>query len=371
MSVKIMMSVKMKHSLKENKKMVQEAIVQKERINKRDMLSTGSTLLNLACSGFSKGGFLKGKYYFIVGDSISGKTFLSLTCLAEAVRNSAFDHYRLIYDDGEDGALMDIEKFFGSKVLERIEPPDMKDGFPVFSETIEEFYYHAYDAVEAKKPFIYILDSMDSLSSKSEGDKFQDQKVAHEKGRQAAGTMTDGKAKVNSMHIRHLLNGIRRQNSILIILNQTRDNMGGGFEKKTRSGGKALRFYATLEIWSSVKGRIKKHVRGKPRQLGVRSKVKVKKNRITGIESEVEIPIYHSYGIDDLESCILYLCEEKWWIKKGRSIVAQEFDVKMTQEKLIQYIEKNNLEKKLRVLVGKCWNEIAKECELKRKPRYE
>ena len=45
----------------------------------KEGLSTGSTLLNLACTGKTHAGFLPGYYYFIVGDSVSGKSFLSLT----------------------------------------------------------------------------------------------------------------------------------------------------------------------------------------------------------------------------------------------------------------------------------------------------
>ena len=46
----------------------------KKRTN-RDFVSTGSTLLNLASTGKIDNGFAKGKYYYIVGDSASGKTF--------------------------------------------------------------------------------------------------------------------------------------------------------------------------------------------------------------------------------------------------------------------------------------------------------
>jgi hypothetical protein len=90
----------------------------------------------LSCSGNAKGGFAKGKYHFIVGDSASGKTWLSLTCLAEAAMNPEFENYRFIYDNVEDGALMDIERFFGSKVAERIESPAIdEDGLPDYSST--------------------------------------------------------------------------------------------------------------------------------------------------------------------------------------------------------------------------------------------
>lgn len=74
-----------------------------------------------------------------------------------------------------------------------------------------------------------------------------------------------------------------------------------------------MKFYATLELWTSVKEKIKKVVRGKPRQLGIVASVQVKKNRLTGKESTVEVPFYHSCGIDDTGSCVDYLVEEGRW----------------------------------------------------------
>ena len=156
---------------------IKKALRKKKKIrvlSSKDFLGTGSTLLNLACTGKPFCGFAKGKYYFIVGDSISGKTFLSLTCLAEADLNPNFDKYRFIFDNAEDGALMDIKKFFGLGVSNRIECPGVdKEGYNrKYSTTIEEFYYHVDDAIKRGRPFIYILDSMDSLSSEAEQDKF-------------------------------------------------------------------------------------------------------------------------------------------------------------------------------------------------------
>jgi len=151
----------------------------KNTISKKDFLSTGSTLLNLACTNNPRGGFIKGTYVFFVGDSSSGKTWLSLGCLAEASINKHFKDYRLIYDNGENGALMDLSYYFGDAVAERLEPPRYSDdGDEMFSSKIEEFYYNVDDAVKEGKPFIYILDSMDSLSSKDEADKFNESKNA-------------------------------------------------------------------------------------------------------------------------------------------------------------------------------------------------
>jgi RecA/RadA recombinase len=358
-----------------NIKKLKSDLLKKEKsevFHPEDFLSTGSTLLNLACTDRAFRGFAKGHYYFIVGDSTSGKTFLSLTCLAEACKNPNFKNHRFIYDSGEFGALMNIGKFFGQKVADKLEAPSYEDKKnPIFSYTIEEFYYHIDDAVKKGKPFIYILDSMDSLSSEAELEKFNEQKNAFRKGRQVAGSYGDGKAKKNSTNIRKLLKPLKDSGSILIIISQTRDNLGFGFEKKTRSGGNSLRFYSTIELWSSVRGKISKVFKGIKRQLGIICQIQIKKNRICGKERTVEIPIYHSYGIDDIGSCIDYLIKEGCWKKKGGSIVAKDWGLKHDREKLIQIIEEKGWENKLRILVSKTWNEIEDSCKVQRKPRYE
>lgn len=346
--------------------------VENNRISRRDLLSTGSTLLNLACSDNPFGGFLRGKFYFIVGDSASGKTFISMTCFAEAMSTKHFQNYRLIYDNVEDGCLMDVEGLFGKAVADRLEfPAKAEDGSPVFSYTVEEFYYHLDDALKEGKPFIYVLDSMDGLSSEFEGEKFDQNKEAYYKGKETPGSYGDGKAKKNSEGLRKVLNGLRETGSILLILSQTRDNLAGmGFEKKTRSGGHALRFYSTVEIWTSVTGHIKKSVQGKDRVVGVHVGAKVKKNRITGKVREVEIDIYPAYGIDDIGTCIDYLVDEGWWVKKKQTIEAGEFDVTVTREKLIEMIEENKWENELCSIVGKCWKSIEEASNPKRKSRY-
>ncbi len=336
-------------------------------------LSTGSTLLNLACSGEANIGFLGGHYALIVGDSASGKTFLSLTCLAEASINPAFKDYHFIYDNAEDGALMDMERFFGKAVAERTKPPTIdEDKNPIYSSTIEEFFFFVDDALEKNEPFIYILDSMDSLSSEDESSKFEELKKASRNGKTTAGSYGTSKAKANSSGLRRVISKLNKTGSILIIISQTRDNIGFGWEKKTRSGGHALRFYASLEIWSSIKGKIKKKVKGKDRQLGIISQIQVKKNRLTGRERTVEVPIYHSAGIDDIGSCVEYLVEEGYWsVGKTGFINAPEVGENARLEDIVAAIEANNLEANIRNLVAKVWTDIERASEVQRKRRYE
>ncbi len=338
--------------------------------NQNNLLSTGSTMLNLALTDKTIGGFLKGKYYFMVGDSTSGKTFLSMTCFAEASINPNFDDYRFIYDNVEDGCLMDIPRLFGKGVAQRIEGPTGTKKNPGYSYTIEEFYYNLDDALDIGVPFIYVLDSMDSLSSEAEGKKFQEQKEAFQQGKKTEGSYGDGKAKKNSESLRKILGRIGKNGSILIILCQTRDDLGFGFSKKTRSGGRALKFYATCEIWSSVIQTLKKTVKGKARKIGVRAQLETKKNRITGKLKTVGVDIFPSYGMDDIGSCVDYLIEEKYWKKTAKGIRCPEVRIQGTREKIIAGIEAKGLQDKLKEACQTCWMEIEDACSLKRKNKY-
>ena len=346
-----------------------------KKISRRDLLSTGSTLLNLALSDNPFGGFVKGKYYWIFGKSTSGKTFLAVSCFAEAVVSNSFKNHRLIQDNGEDGCLMEMERLFGKETAARIESPGVdKDGLPEHSRTIEDFYDFVDDALKDGRPFIYVLDSMDSVSSEYEGDKYE----AHKRVRRGVGSASDkkgsygdGKAKKNSEGLRQVVGRIKNTESILIILSQTRcdlNAMNPGAE--IASGGKALKFYATVGMATSILGQIKKTVKGRMRTIGTKALVKTIKNRITGKLREATVDIYPSYGIDDIGSCVDYLVDEDWWKLEKKSIVAAEFDIKATREKLIHQIEEEGLEKELRVIVGKCWKEIEVASVPIRKAKY-
>lgn len=365
----------------------------KTNIKREDLLSTGCTLLNLASSGYPEGGIARGMYVFFVGDSSSGKTMFARTILAEATINPTFDNYRLIYDDVENGALMDTEKYFGKKLAERLEPPDKDEQGPIYSFEIEDFYGHLYRILNGKKPCIYVLDSMDALSSEYEGKKFQEKINAKKKGTKAKGDYGDGKAKINSGNIRRINSLLRDTGSILVVLNQTRDNIDANLfaPKKTRSGGHALTFYAGMEYWSSPGPAIKKSVKGKDRKIGITSRITIKKNRSIGKERTVEIPIHYSYGIDDIGGCVDYLLSENHWEtsgkksttktrrsrqseeseSKGSRILAPEFDFEGKRDDLIKKIENENRIQDLRELVETVWNEIELELEMDRPRRYE
>lgn len=346
-----------------------------------DLLKTGSTILDLAISGRRAGGIPKGKYVWMVGDSSSGKTFLMLTCLAEASINPAFDDYRFIYDNAEDGALMDMERYFGARMAGRLEPPSGTTDEPVYSEEIEDLYFHLDDALtEAEKPngrpFIYLLDSMDALDSKYAKKKFDEAKKAARKGTTAKGDYGDGKAGKNSTSLRRVVARLRATGSILLVLSQTRDNIGAGMfeEQQTHAGGHALKFYATVQLWSSVGSKIKRTVRERDLQIGVNCRVRVRKNRITGKERTVEFPIYYDTGIDDLGGMVDFLTFWKVWGKKKGGLIdaSGDFDgVVKRREDLIQWIEDNDLREDLEDVVEAAWRDIEGGTAVTRRSKYD
>jgi|TARA_R110000751_G_scaffold152635_4_gene257784 RecA/RadA recombinase len=356
--------------------LVAQAPKRREVIPDSDLLKTGSTMLDLAITGRRSGGFAKGKYFWIVGDSSSGKTFLTLTCLAEASIDPAFNNYRFIYDNGEDGALMDMAHYFGPGMASRLESPGVGEkGHEVHSDTIEDFYYHLDDALAGGQPFIYILDSMDALDSTYSARKFNDAKTASRKGTKAKGDYGDGKAKINSTRIRHVVRQLRDSGSILIVLSQTRDNIDAGMfeEQQTHAGGRALKFYATVQLWSSVGKRIKKTINDREVVVGVTCRVKTKKNRFTGRERVVEFPIYFATGIDDIGGMIDYLTTWKVWPKTGGKVDASKhFDgVAMRRADLITWVEENDVRADLEEVCEEAWQGIEARLTTARKSKYE
>lgn len=334
-----------------------------EKVKKTVGLSTGSTLVNLAMSGHASWGIAAGTYTLLVGDSASGKTFLALTTLAEASINPAFKDHRLVCFAPERGARMNVARYFGKRLAERIEWR--------YPETVERFYFDV-DTILKEGPAVVVLDSMDALTSEDELDKFAERKKAADKGKDVNGSYGTSKAKQNSADLRVTVNRLEESGSILVIISQTRDNIGFGaqFNPKTRSGGKALSFYATSEAWFSVGGQLKRTVKGKPRNIGSELIVKIRKNRETGAKRDVTLHHYPSYGFDDVGSMVAYLIDEGHWTETKGRVSAPEFKAEGFREAVIAAIEKQNGERTLRTLVAECWRDIENACAVQRKPRY-
>lgn len=367
----------MSRQASELRKSLDDRTPRKKPIPDGDRLSLGNTILNLAVSGHADWGFGKGQYLWVVGDSSSGKTWLAFQILAEAARNPNFKGHRFIYDNAENGALFDVAEYFGAEVERRMEPPRGTCKKPRFSTTVEELYYWLYDATHDAKdrPFIYVIDSMDALDSESDEEKFLEHKAAFESGKDAKGSFAISKAKVNSMNIKRVISRLPRNGSMLIVLNQTRDKIGSAVPMKTSAGGRALKFYAHAELWSSVRGDVSNSVLGKERVRGAYVQFDVKKNRISGRDIKVTVPFLWKHGFDETGACVDFLIEEKRWKKNKDTFavsVGPDFPKQSSsREQLIQYIEESeDREKKLRAITQFRWKEIAEATRVKRKKRY-
>lgn len=356
-------------SIADQVKKTSKSKVKKTREIQSDILiPSGSTMLNLACSDNPEGAFRAGTMVNLIGDSSSGKSFNALTMLAEVCQLERFDDYRLIYDDVESASEFDLSYLFGDSTADRVEAPSKdEDGLPLHSDVVEDFHCHIMDALDDDRPFIYILDSADALDAAQDQKKVEEMRTARKKNKDTAGSYAMAKPKAFSAILRQICSKLKKSDSFLLIISQTRDNIDPmSFSKKTRSGGKALKFYATHEIWMAMASTHKK----KDRVIGVNSKLKVSKNKLTGKRRECEFPIFYDYGIDDIGSCIDFMVREKIWNKKKLTIQVTDLNLEGTRASLIKQIEEKGLEKKLRRLVGRAWKQIEESLKLNRKSKY-
>ena len=338
---------------------------------REDFLSTGLTLLNLAITGHPDWGLRRGEFYLLVGDSQAGKTWLMHQIAAELASNSAFDEYSIVFDQPERGAKMDVARYFGQRLADRIQEPTKAGS----SRTLDEHYDNVSEWVR-KRPTFYALDSEDSLSAEADLKKIAKDRNARKKikagsEQEVAGSYAMAKPKLNSGRLRVAHNELLDTGSIYLMVKQTRDNVGPGamFNPKTRSGGRALTFYTGVELWFSVRGKLNRTVMGKKRVIGSTLRIHVKKNRETGRDRMVEVPFYPSHGLDDVGSMVDFLIEEERWKETKGRIVAPELDFEGPYEKLVQAAE-GKLKTLKRCVVG-LWNDIEDGCAVKRQRRYQ
>jgi len=345
-----------------------------DQIKEKGYIPTGSTMLNLACSNNPFGGYSPGRYTNIIGYSHTGKTILALTTLATMAQDKMFQDYDLYYDDVEVANDFDIEYMFGKKfdkAVKMVNPP---------SHVIEDFFIKILKNIKKGKKFVDVTDSLDALTSEAEILRASNKKrtISNEgkKSTKEPGSYKTEKPREISEMLRVIKKAMKELGAHLIIISQTRQNIGFGaqFKPLVRSGGDALHFYCFHEIWLSQRGTEKK----KNRIIGSEVEAKVQKNKITGKKRTVYFNVYDDFGIDDVGSMVDFLTDEDHWKKSENStvkkpmFVAPEFDLEGTRAKLINYIECENNITQVKVICGKVWNEIEESIKLSdRKRRFE
>jgi recombination protein RecA len=268
---------------------------------------SGSTLLDCVLGG----GYGRNRVVNIVGDKAVGKTLFAIEACANFDR--AFPQGAMRYNEAESA----FERGYGR----RMGMPDRVDfvgddlDVPLGSQIVEEFEDDLFDFIKNNKApeKLYILDSLDALSDAAEMDK-----------KRGDGSYGMGKPKLISEMFRKGIGPLAAANCSLFIISQIRDKIGVMFgEKKTRSGGKALDFYASQILWLSEIGKIKRTVDGIERVVGTHVRVLCKKNKLGVAFRTADIELYFNYGVDDEMSMIAWLGDNN---KKGH--VALGMDLK-------------------------------------------
>ncbi|MCK5235405.1 MAG: hypothetical protein KAR06_00355 [Deltaproteobacteria bacterium] len=302
-----------------------------------DFVSSGCELLNCALGG----GWPLGRVVNIVGDRSSGKTLLAIEACANFVKD--FPEGGIEYHEAEAAFDKRYAQALGMPV-DKIEFTEGSDG------TVEGLFESLRDRCEKQqksgnKPFLYIIDSLDALSDRSEKDRDID-----------AGTFGGNKAKKMSELFRRLIVDLENSNILLVVVSQVRDNIGVTFgAKHTRSGGKALDFYASIVLWLSEKGKIKKTIRGVERPVGIQVKAHCKKNKVSLPYRECEFPIIFGYGVDDLIANLDWLIKVKELPDEFAGKTAKQIAFLLRNAKAVETI--NGLNTIVRLL----WAEIESE----------
>ena len=320
---------------------------------------SGLTRLNMSLSDHPGRAFIGGSIVNIAGHKQTGKTQLDLMILARAIY-SGMD-YDFIYDDAEAALNFDISGNFGSLTKEKLEIKSIDDSKNPCSKTVEDLERNLIKQIEKKKPFIYAMDSLDCLPSQAEVNRHNDKKYLE--GKEIDSSYNMERAKLIGTTFKLINKAVKETNSLFIINSQARDNVGFGFTKDTRSGGRAIDFYISYMIWLKAK----KSIKEKDLKIGKNIVFSITKNRnksqyferVGGKLRDGEFIVLDEIGLDNVGTNCHYLIENGYWKKEGKKYSINDFGDPTSQwEKDIpKWIEENEHEEKLKQI---CYNEWIK-----------